>query len=99
MPLTQAQKKYLRGLAHPKNPVVMIGQGGLGSGVIQELDSALTAHELIKISVRVGDREERDELLTQLTAQCHAELVQRIGNVAVLYRKHKEKPKIVLPDA
>lgn len=98
MTLTQAQKKYLRGLAHPKNPVVMIGQHGLGPAVVQELDGALTAHELIKVSVRVGDREARDELLTELTQRCGAELVQRIGNVAVLYRRHKTKPRIVLPD-
>lgn len=76
----------------------MIGQHGVGPGVIQEVDGALTAHELIKISVRVGDRDARDELLTELTQQCGAELVQRIGNVAVLYRRHKTKPRIVLPD-
>lgn len=98
MPLTQAQKKYLRGLAHSKKPVVMIGQNGIGPGVIQELDGALTAHELIKVSVRVGDRDARNELLAELVKQCNGELVQRIGNVAALYRRHKDKPRIVLPD-
>ena len=98
MSLTEKQKKYLRGLAHQRNPVVMIGQHGLRPSAVQELDGALTAHELVKVSVRVGDRDARDEILAELTKQCAAELVQRIGNVAVLYRPKKGIPKIVLPD-
>jgi RNA-binding protein len=98
MPLTEKQKKYLRGLAHPRNPIVLIGQNGLTPGVIQELDIALTAHELVKVRARVGDREARDTILTDLAAKCTAELVQRIGNVAVFYRPKKEQSRIVLPD-
>ncbi len=97
MSLTEKQKKYLRGLAHPRNAIVMIGQHGLSPGVVQELDIALTAHELVKVSARVGDREARDALLTELAKQCTAELVQRIGNVAVFYRPKKDQPRIVLP--
>jgi RNA-binding protein len=97
MPLTEKQKKYLRGLAHPRNPIVMIGQHGLTAGVTSELDTALSAHELVKISVRVGDREERDSILAELAKQCTAELIQRIGNVAVFYRPKKDQPRIVLP--
>ena len=98
MTLTEKQKKYLRGLAHPRNPIVMIGQHGLTPGVIQELDLALTAHELVKVRARVGDREARDTILTELADKCTAELVQRIGNVAVFYRPKKDQPRIVLPD-
>jgi RNA-binding protein len=97
MTLTEKQKKYLRGLAHARKPVVMIGQHGLSPGVVQELDTALTSHELVKVSVRVGDREARDSILTELAKQCTAELVQRIGNVAVYYRPKKEQPRIILP--
>jgi RNA-binding protein len=97
MQLSEKQKKYLRGLAHPRNPIVMIGQHGLTPGVTAELDTALGAHELVKISVRVGDREARDAILSELAKQCTAELVQRIGNVAVFYRPKKDPPRIVLP--
>lgn len=97
MKLSEKQKKYLRGLAHPRNPVVLIGQQGLTPGVVQELDGALAAHELVKIRARV-ERDERDALLARLGAECRAELVQRIGHVAVFYRRHPENPRIVLPD-
>jgi RNA-binding protein len=97
MTLTEKQKKYLRGLAHPKHPIVMIGQQGLSPGIAAEFDSALSTHELVKISVRVGDREARDAILAELSKQCTAELIQRIGNVAVFYRPKKDQARIVLP--
>ena len=58
---------------------------------------ALKAHELVKVRARVGDRDERDAVFAQLSSQTQSTLVQRIGNVAVFYRAHKEKPKIILP--
>jgi RNA-binding protein len=75
----------------------MIGQSGLSAGVTKELDLALDAHELVKVRARVGDREERDSIFTTLTTQTGSALVQRIGNVGLFYRRHKEKPKIILP--
>lgn len=102
MPLSEPQKKHLRRLAHPLHPLVMVGSGidqpGKLDAVAKELESALAAHELVKVSVRVGDRAQRDTLLSQLTDKTGCELVQRIGNVGVLYRAAKDKPRIVLPD-
>ncbi|MBB6091877.1 RNA-binding protein [Povalibacter uvarum] len=95
--LSEKQRKHLRGLAHSRDPIVLIGQGGLSEGVTKELDTALSAHELVKVRARVGDREERDAIFEQLTRQTTSTLVQRIGNVGVFYRPHKDKPKIILP--
>jgi len=75
----------------------MVAGGGASEGVVNELDQALTHHELLKIRVRVGDREARDELIDQLCSKTRATLVQRIGNVATLFRRNPEKPKIKLP--
>src|SRR5690606_34748412 len=98
MNLTERQKKYLRGLAHGRDPIVLIGQAGASPAVANELDSALAAHELVKVKARVGDRELRDELLEQLAVQTNSSLVQRIGNVGVFYRPKKDKARIILPD-
>jgi RNA-binding protein len=95
--LTEKQKKYLRGLAHARDPVVLIGQGGLTPAISAELETALGAHELVKVRARVGDRDERDGIFAQLSQQTHSALVQRIGNVAVFYRARKDKPRIILP--
>lgn len=95
--LSEKQRKYLRGLAHGRDPVVLIGQSGLSAAVTKEIDIALGAHELIKVRARVGDREERDAILTAIATQSASTLVQRIGNVGVFYRPHPERPKIILP--
>ena len=95
--LTEKQKKHLRGLAHAREPVVMIGQGGLSPAITGELDTALGAHELVKVRARVGDREQRDSIFAELAQQTRSELVQRIGNVGVFYRPRKDKPRIILP--
>jgi RNA-binding protein len=95
--LSEKQKKYLRGLAHGRDPIILIGNGGLTPGVAKEFETAIGAHELIKVKARVGDREQRDTILTGLAEQSGSALVQRIGNVGVFYRPHKDKPKIILP--
>jgi RNA-binding protein len=99
MNLSEKQRKYLRGLAHGRDPIVMVGQSGLSPAIVSELDTALGAHELVKVRARVGDREIRDAALEQLAAQTSSALIQRIGNVGVFYRAHQEKPRIVLPAA
>jgi RNA-binding protein len=98
MALSEKQKKHLRRLAHPMHPIVMLGNAGLTDGVVNELERALTDHELVKVGARVGDRDARDEALSVLAARTASELVQRIGNVGVFYRRSKNLPKIVIPD-
>ena len=97
--LTDAQRKYLRRLGHDLNPVVLIGNSGLGPNLVAEMDGALAHHELVKVRARVGDREARDQMLAELAASTRSEIVQRIGHVALFYRVQPDKPRILLPDA
>jgi RNA-binding protein len=97
MPLSPSQRRYLRGLAHPLKPVLMLGGKGVTPSVLAELNHALDDHELIKVKLSGADREERESSLAQLMAASGAESVQRIGHVAVLYRRNEEQPGIALP--
>ena len=56
MALDPIQIRFLRGLAHDLNPIVMIGQKGMSDGVRVELDDALSRHELVKIRVVAEER-------------------------------------------
>ena len=98
MALTQNQKKHLRRLGHGLDPVVLVGQHGFTPGVAAELEGALTAHELVKVRARTGNRELRDEVLSRLAGTTGAELVFQVGNVGLFYRKNKELSKILIPD-
>jgi len=91
MELSEHQKKYLRGRGHQLKPLIMIGDAGLTESLLTEFDATLAHHELIKVKARVGDRAVRDEIIGQLCRDYDAALVQRIGNVALLYRPNPEK--------
>jgi RNA-binding protein len=94
--LTPAQRQHLRGLAHTRQPVVMIGSNGLTPAVLKEIDLALKAHELIKIKAASDDADTRRSWLEEIAAATGATGVQQIGKVLVVYRA-ADKPVIVLP--
>ncbi len=96
MPLSKNQRNHLRKLAHSLKPVVIVGQAGLGESVIAEILSSLEHHELIKLRLNAGDRQEREAMIEQILAQTGAEPVQSIGHVCVIYRP-AEKPRLSLP--
>ncbi len=97
MSFTETQKKYLRGLGHALKPLIMVGDQGLSESLLTEFDSTLDHHELMKVKVRVGDRKARDAMIEELCSKAGALLVQRIGNVALLYKENPERKKINLP--
>lgn len=94
MELKESQKKQLRSLAHQLNPVVMVGQHGLKETTLTEVVNALEYHQLIKVKLSVGDRDLRDELIEQIIQHTNAMLIQRVGNIAVLYKENRERPSV-----
>lgn len=97
MSLSESQKKLLRGLGHQLKPVITVGDAGLSDSVLKEFRATINHHELIKVRVRSGDRHARDTLIDELCTGESAQLITRIGNVALIYRRNDDEPKIVLP--
>lgn len=97
-PLTERQRRHLRGLAHGLQPLVRLGAAGLTEAVARETDRALDDHELVKVKSPGGDREARDAAFAALARRTGSVLIHRIGNVAVLYRARTELPRILIPD-
>jgi RNA-binding protein len=89
--VTPADKKKLRAQAHTLKPVVMIGQAGLKSAVTAEIELALDSHELIKVKIRTGDRDIRKQIGAEICSTAHAELIQTIGQILVIYRRNPNK--------
>ena len=96
MALSNQQKRFLRGLTHKLNPVVMVGDKGLTENIHHEIETALEHHELIKIRIR-ADREQRREWMAEIAEKFNAQQVHSIGQVACYYRRHPENPTIQLP--
>lgn len=91
--LSQAERKQLRAQAHGLKPVVLIGADGLTEGVTAEVDTALHAHELIKIRVFGDDRAAREAISDKLCSQLGAHAVQHIGKLLVLWRRSDTQEK------
>lgn len=95
--LTSKQKSYLRSEAHHLQPIFQIGKSGLTEPIIKQIEEALEARELIKISVLQNCEQDKEEVAELLRAEDGLEVVQVIGKTIVLYKESSEKKKIVLP--
>lgn len=95
MPLSPLDKKRLRRIGHHLKPVLLSGDKGASATFLEELGARLEDHELIKVKVSAPTREERTRFIDMMCEQSGAELVQRVGNTALLYRAAaKPNPKL-----
>ncbi len=97
MALSPSQTRYLRSLAHDLNPVILLGAKGATEAVVKELNLALDIHELVKVKLSGGDKDERQLQIAVLTDGTQAETIHQIGHVVVLFRRNADEPKIALP--
>ena len=94
--LTGKQVRFLRGLGHHLQPVVMIGREEISEPLVASAEEALTVHELIKVKVQEGCLLDRREAAAILADRTGAEVVQILGRTILLYRP-AENPTIQLP--
>ncbi|MDF2690907.1 MAG: uncharacterized protein K0S29_762 [Gammaproteobacteria bacterium] len=90
MSIDKQRKRQFMIEAHALKPVVIIGNKGLTASVLAEMDVALNHHELIKVKI-AAERDERKQIIQEILEQTGADLIQNIGQVAVLYRKKPEE--------
>ena len=89
MTSSNADKKHLRRLGHNLKPVVTVAGNGLTDNVTNEIERALTDHELIKIKLVAEDRDAKKALPNTICTGHNATLVQSIGHMLLIYRKAK----------
>ena len=90
--LTSAQKKFLKGLAHSLDPIVLIGKKGLTTELSDAVAHALDDHELIKVKFNEF-KEDKKQLSKQLEQETESTLVGLVGNTVILYKEQKNKKK------
>ena len=96
--MTSKQRAYLKRLAMKMEPIIQIGKSSLTPELTKAVEEALTARELIKISVLQNCMDDPRGLADMLAERTHSQVVQVIGKKIVLYREGKEdKKKILLP--
>lgn len=95
MKLTNRQRRQLRGLANPLNPIIQIGKEGASENLFYTIDQALQAHELIKVHVHTTSPLDVQTLAEMIVDKTKCYLVQIVGFNLTLYRP-SEKVKIDL---
>lgn len=95
--MTSKQRAYLRALSNTLTAIFQIGKNGLNENLIKQVDDALEARELIKLTVLETAPEDNYSLAQELSLQTNSVLVQIVGNKVTLYRARKKNPKIQLP--
>ncbi len=97
-PLSNPQRKFLRGLAHSMPPTMQLGKQGLTPNFFKSFELALLNHELMKLRF-ANLQEERKQLSKEIESNTGAILVSMVGHTAVYYRQSPdpEKRKINLP--
>lgn len=94
--ITGKQILFLRKSCHHIKPIVTVGGAGLTENVMSEIELALSHHELVKMKINTGDRDERKAMIEKIVTETGAVLVQTIGHTASFYRPADE-PIIKLP--
>lgn len=90
--LTARSRAALKARAHALEPVVRIGHAGVTDGVVADVARALDSHELIKVKVGEGERDEREAAAAAIVERTGAALVQKVGRVLVLWLPREEPP-------
>jgi len=100
--LTNKQRAQLRTIAHSTIkdvPKIEIGKDLLDQNVILNINNCFKTHEIVKISFLRAAHENADkrEIILDISAATKAEVIQVIGNTALLYKENtKLKDHIVL---
>ena len=95
--MTSKERAYLRSKASSIDAIFQIGKGGISDVLLDELDKALEARELIKITVLETAPGNAKDLADSIAKGSNSIVVQTMGNKITLFRQKKKNSKFDLP--
>ena len=94
--LTSKQRAKLRSIAQSYEPIFFIGKSGLSDEIINQLENAINARELIKLGVQENCEYSAREAADLIAPKLGADVVAVIGRKFVLWRRSKDPKKRVI---
>ena len=91
--MTSKDRAYLRGIANSIDAIFQVGKAGITDNLIKQIDDALEARELIKITVLETAPEFANETSEKLAQSTNSTVVQVVGKKITLYRKNEKESK------
>ena len=95
--MTSKQIAYLRGKANTIDAIFQVGKGGITDVLLKQLDDAIEARELIKVTILETAPGTSKELAEELANGSNSQVVQTVGNKVTLFRQKKKNSKFDLP--
>lgn len=94
--LTSKQRAKLRSMAQSYEPIFFIGKSGLSDEIINQLENAINARELIKLGVQENCEYSAREAADLIAPKLGADVVAVIGRKFVLWRRSRDPKKRVI---
>lgn len=94
--LTSKQRAQLRSIAQSCDPIFFIGKLGITDEIINQLENAINARELIKLGVQEACEYNAREAADIIAPKLGADVVAVIGRKFVLWRRSKNPKKRVI---
>lgn len=86
--LTGKQRAYLKQEAHDFKPIINIGKNSLSDKLIDAIDEALEARELIKIKILNNNLDDDQEIIQTILKKLDCEFISHLGSIFTIYRKN-----------
>ena len=93
--MTSKQRAYLKGLAMTMDPIFQVGKSSVTPELTAAIDEALTARELIKLSVLQNCADNPKDIAVLIADRTRSQVVQVIGNRLILFKRNPKEPVIV----
>ncbi len=91
--MTSKDRAYLRGVANSTEAIFQVGKAGITDNLIKQVDDALEARELIKITVLETAPDFAKDTADKLAQATNSAVVQVVGKKITLYRKNEKESK------
>lgn len=87
--LTGKQRAMLKQEAHDFKPVINIGKFSVTDQLLEAIDEALEARELIKIKILNNNLDDADEIIDTIINKLNCEFISHIGSIIIIYKKNE----------
>ena len=88
--LTGKQRAMLKQEAHDFKPIINIGKFSITDQLLEAIDEALEARELIKVKILNNNLDDAYYIIDTIVQKLDCEFVSHIGSIFTIYRKNDD---------
>jgi len=85
--LTGKQRAMLKHEAHDFKPIINIGKLSISDKLLEAIDEALEARELIKIKILNNNLDDADYIVDTIIEKLNCQFISHIGSIITIYKK------------